>query len=340
MMCSLSAEPGRKAAYSPDIGWRVVWQRLSMDLTFEEIGKRLQIASSTAHRIFARFRETGDVAPLKQPFREDTRKLDEHHELLIMALVYENPCLYLRELCHAIHEATGVIVSGSTVCRTLRRIGFTRKKVQQIARQRLCEFRAAFMAQVLQFPREFFVWVDETGSDARTNIRRFGYSLLGQSPQYSRILTRGKRVSAIAAISSEGLLGVELTSCSVNSDKFFDFVRGTLIPNMQPFDGSNSKSILIMDNCSIHHVDAIKELIQDAGILLIYLPPYSPDLNPIEETFSSVKYYLKDHDEILQCVRCRRYGNNTSSLQQYISPRLQLLDHPLWIYINITYIIF
>ena len=89
----------------------------------------------------------------------------------------------------------------------------------------------------------------------------------------------------------------------MNSDKFFDFIRGTLIPNMQPFDGSNSKSIVILDNCSIHHVEPVKELLQDAGILLIFLPPYSPDYNPIEETFSSIKYYLKDHDEILQTLQ-------------------------------------
>ena len=69
---------------------------------------------------------------------------------------------------------------------------------------------------------------------------------------------------------------------------------------MQQFDGSNSKSIVIMDNCTIHHAEPVKELLQYAGILLIFLPSYN---NPIEETFSSVKYYLKDHDEILQAVQ-------------------------------------
>ena len=61
----LSVEPVRTTAYSPDIGWRVIWQRLGMDSTFEQIGKRLQIAPSTAHHIFSRFRDTGSVAPLK-----------------------------------------------------------------------------------------------------------------------------------------------------------------------------------------------------------------------------------------------------------------------------------
>ena len=178
-MCTLSAEPARTTAYSPDIGWRVVWQRLGKDSTFEQIGKRLQIAPSTAHRIFSRFRDTGNVAALKQPLREDTRKLDGHHELFMLAVIHENPSLYLLEICQAIFEATGVMVSGSTVCRVLRRNGYTRKKVQQVAKERCIEFRTAFMAHVLQFPREYFVWVDETGSDARTHIRWFGYSLLG-----------------------------------------------------------------------------------------------------------------------------------------------------------------
>ncbi len=135
-----------------------------------------------------------------------------------------------------------------------------------------------------------------------TSIRKFGYALRGEPAVYHRLLVRGKRVSAIAAISSDGLVDVELTTGSVNSDKFLDFVPGSLIPNVMPFDGCNSKSILILDNCSIHHVEAVTKVLHDAGILVIFLPPYSPDYNPIEEAFSFVEYYLKDYDEILQAV--------------------------------------
>ena len=56
-----------------------------------------------------------------------------------------------------------------------------------------------------------------------------------------------------------------------------------------------------MDNLSVHHVEEIADLFQQSGIIL-YLPAYSPDLNPIEEVFSYVKYYLKKHDELLQAV--------------------------------------
>ena len=60
-----------------------------------------------------------------------------------------------------------------------------------------------------------------------------------------------------------------------------------------PFDGYNPHSIVIMDNCSIHHVPETKKII---GALLLFLPPYSPDLNPIEEAFSKVKAILKQLD--------------------------------------------
>ena len=53
----------------------------------------------------------------------------------------------------------------------------------------------------------------------------------------------------------------------------------------------------------MHHTAEVKQAFNDAGILVFYLPPYSPHLNPIEEVFSYVKYYLKDHDEVLQPVK-------------------------------------
>lgn len=69
---------------------------------------------------------------------------------------------------------------------------------------------------------------------------------------------------------------------------------------MLPFNGSNPRSVAILDNCSIHHVESVREIFRQAGVLLFYLPAYSPDLNPIELAFSKVKYYLREHDELAQ----------------------------------------
>ena len=69
-----SAEPTRTTAYSPDIGWRVVWQRIGMGLTFKEIATRLQIGVGTAHRVYTQYVDTGDVAAHKQPERPHKRQ--------------------------------------------------------------------------------------------------------------------------------------------------------------------------------------------------------------------------------------------------------------------------
>ena len=160
------------------------------------------------------------------------------------------------------------------------------------------------MAEVLQYNMDMFVFVDETGSDRRNQARKFGYAIRGEAPLYQRWLVtlRGHRISAIAAITTDGVSSYELTRDSVNGDKFLDFVRGSLIPNMNPFDGINSKSIVVMDNCSVHHTQDVRDELQSAGVLVIYLPPYSPDYMPIELCFSFIKYYLKRHDDLLQSV--------------------------------------
>ena len=59
------------------------------------------------------------------------------------------------------------------------------------------------------------------------------------------------------------------------------------------YNGTNPHSVVIMDNCSIHHVPEVVKAIQDVGALLHFLPPYSPDFAPIEETFSKVKQAMK-----------------------------------------------
>ena len=80
---------------------------------------------------------------------------------------------------------------------------------------------------------------------------------------------------------------------STNGDTFYDFIEKHLLPHLMPFDGINPHSVVIMDNCAIHHAEGIVEMIEDVGAIVQFLPPYSPDLMPIEETFSKVKLELK-----------------------------------------------
>ena len=294
----MSAEPGRKAPYSNDLRWRVVWQRVGMEHTFREIANNLCLSLGTVHNHFKRFQTTGEVAPTVCN-RDSTRMLSPHDELIIVGLLLDDPSMYLSEVCQKISTLAGLEVSPATICRVIHRNGFTRKKLQQTALQRSVEYRGQFFAEVQFYDVKQFVWMDETGSDDRN--RRFGYSLRGEAPVCHHLLHRGRRISAIAVMSTDGLITYDLVHESVNGERFMQFLQGKLVPEMLPYDGENPHSILVMDNCSIHHVQPVLDTLKQMGILVLFLPPYSPDMNPTE-MFSYIKYYLTDHDPILQAL--------------------------------------
>ncbi len=138
---------------------------------------------------------------------------------------------------------------------------------------------------------ELFVFVDETGADRRDAMRKFAYSLRGKPATASKLMVRGHRVSAIVGISCSGF---HTTVTTVDAEKLKLYVEDALVPYLQPFNGVNAHSIVVLDNASIHHAEEVVDTIQRTGALVQFLPPYSPDMNPIEHTFKSV---LKANEE-------------------------------------------
>ena len=86
-----------------------------------------------------------------------------------------------------------------------------------------------------------FVWVDETGTDHRDHIRKFGYSLRGMTPITHRFLSRGKNECGCCTLPYWRYYYCHRNerNTTINGDVFFDFVRGSLIPVMTPFNGTN-----------------------------------------------------------------------------------------------------
>ena len=64
-------------------------------------------------------------------------------------------------------------------------------------------------------------------------------------------------------------------------------------------NGENAKSVVITDNASVHHVDSVVETFKQLGVLIYFLPPYSPDFNPIEESFSKLKSVMQANEQLL-----------------------------------------
>ena len=152
-----------------------------MELSFRRISANLSISTGTVYNVLKRFEDTGGVAARGQKERPDIRRLNST-ELFIVGLVLESPALQLQEVCKAVQELSGAAVSPSTVCRLLKRHGFTRKKMRYVALQRSSQFRADFMTEILQYRRDQLVWVDETGCDRKDGMRKYGYAIRGKTP--------------------------------------------------------------------------------------------------------------------------------------------------------------
>ena len=107
---------------------------------------------------------------------------------------------------------------------------------------------------------------------------------------------RGERVSTIACMSAEGILDVKTLKGTSDGDTFYDFVQSYLLPHLMASDGKNPHSVVVLDNCLIHHIIEVTSILQEVSVLVHYLPPYSPDFNPMEEAFSKVKSVLRFQD--------------------------------------------
>ena len=90
-------------------------------------------------------------------------------------------------------------------------------------------------------------------------------------------------------MSAKGILDVKVVIGSSNGDTFYDFLHSHLLLHLLPFDGRNPHSVAVLDNCSIHHISEVQQVLQEVGVLVHYLPPYSPDYTPIFKSKASIE---------------------------------------------------
>ena len=169
-------------------------------------------------------------------------------------------------------STTGTEASVTTTFRTLKNFGFTRKKIQRVALQRSEALRSEYMTEIVLYDASMFVFNDETGSDKRDALQKIGYALRGQRTVAHTILSRGKRVSTIGTRCSLGIFDCYTVEGTVDTDVFYSFTQ-ELLKHLMPFDGSNSNSIVVLDNCAIHLVPELPQLLESDGVLVKFSPP-------------------------------------------------------------------
>ena len=314
-----SCEPWRSSAYNVDLRWRMIWQRKALGLTYDTIANNLGVDKSTILRTVHLFNNTGSLLKKPYPKERASRKLTSLAQQFVLNLILQKPGIYLHEIQEELQHSLLLEVSMSTLCKFLHASGFTRQRLQTVASQLDKSLRLQFSFNVSVYSPEMFVFVDETGADRRNTLRKYGYSIRGKPPKRFSFLSRGKHISAIACMSTAGLLDVKTHAGTVDGEVFYGFVQTRLLPKLMPYNGTNPHSVVVLDNCAIHHVNAIVKSIEEVGALVYFLPPYSPDLNPIEELFSKVKTELKSL-ELQQETQCtQRFDLETLLLASFTS---------------------
>jgi len=161
------------------------------------------------------------------------------------------------------------------------------QKKSQIAGERDEEARGLWRWLASHFDARRLVFVDESGF--HTSMTR----LRGRAPKGKRAYgtvprNRGKNTTLIAAITLEGAMGESMTvEGATDSEAFEAYVEHFLAPSLE------KGQVVVLDGLGAHRTEKVRELIEARGADLLFLPSYSPDLNPIEEAFSKIKTLVR-----------------------------------------------
>lgn len=130
------------------------------------------------------------------------------------------------------------------------------------------------------------MFIDEAGSHVAMTPE-YGWAPRGERVHDAVPRNRGAITTMLGALTLSGLVAVMTVEGGTDQDVFAAFVAQVLIPKLNPGD------VVLVDNVGAHKPPHIRRLIEAAGASLVFLPPYSPDLNPIEECWSKLKHLLK-----------------------------------------------
>ncbi|OGE55430.1 hypothetical protein PENARI_c004G00238 [Penicillium arizonense] len=202
----------------------------------------------------------------------------------------EKPDSYLSEMELFFLDEFDVSIPKSTISDALHRKGWSKKNARQKAKERNADLRDDYSHLISEFGSYHLVYVDESGCDKWIGFRRTGWSPLGTTPVQVSKFHRDQRYQILPAYAQDGIVLCRVFRGSTDTSVFEDFIE-QLLKHCGKWP--EPKSVIVMDNASFHHSERIEQMCSDAGVKLVYLPPYSPDLNPIEEFFAELKAFIR-----------------------------------------------
>ena len=272
---------------SVDLRRRVVGA-IEGGLSCRAAAHRFGVSASSAIRWRAMERREGDVRPKRQGGDRHSQRIEAHAELILSAVAAESD-ITLAELQERLKAARRRRRHRHALAVLQASQDHAQKKTAHAAEQRrsvVNAAREAWFEEQLDLDPTRIVFIDETA--ANTKMAR----LYGRAPRGERCRApvphgHWKTTTFTAGLRHDGIAAPMVLDGPMNGEAFLAYVEQALVPALRPRD------IVIMDNLPAHKVHGVRQAIEAAGASLRYLPPYSPDFNPIEMAFAKLKALLR-----------------------------------------------
>ena len=306
-MDSVAPTPRR---WGPRVEYMAVKQMLLEGLTPGQMHDQNRMIS---RQFFIRL---WDHWTLYEMLPHETRQWDERTCLSAQAMSNEivlvlkhcaltHPSWYLDEYSDWLEQNGHGRFHPSTISRRLRSVGLSLTVLDEVAQQRDQEERARFLDEIHSVQNlDQFVCIDETNRDRNAGRRRRGWGPRGKARQLIRRFHGSGDELLYTMIAAVDVNGFIVEACRLimkpqtnDALSFTNYIRECIIPILGNYVLGEPRSVLTLDNASVHNVDEVEALINDAGARVIWTARYSPDLHPIETAFNQYKAALKRSDE-------------------------------------------
>lgn len=271
--------------YSNDLRARVV-AAVAAGQTCCAAAATFGVSVASAVKWSQRYRATGSIAPGKMGGHKRLKL--EGERSWILARLAQEPDLTVRRIADELAER-GIIVGHVAVWNLIRRENLTHKKsvsASEQSRPDIARKRARWRRyQALVDPRRL-VFIDETWTKMNTAPLR-GWAACGARLPDQVPHGHWRTLTFLAALRCDGITAPCLFDGPINGELFRAYVEQFLVPTLKPGD------IVVMDNLGSHKGKAVRDAIRSAGAHRLFLPAYSPDLNPIEQASAKLKTLLR-----------------------------------------------
>lgn len=270
--------------YSEDLRKKIT-RAVEQGMKKSEVARTFGVGFSTVKRYMAMLKESGSLVPKKRPGKRP--KIDQRARRLLETDLEQRPASSLSERRKFLERVAGVRVSESTISRLLKRLGWSRKKDHGCQRTRRMveggladtrrrKVRRPALGLCRRDGREYLF-----GAPLRVGTTWSASILLAAAQSWAEHHTPSKHDACGYGTMHSGSRWYNPRG-----------LRGLRRADSRPYAPSPGQ-IVVMDNLAAHKGERVRKLIEAQGCEPLYLPPYSPDLNPIEEAFSKVKGFLR-----------------------------------------------